>query len=235
MIVALYARVSTTRQAEKDLSIPDQLKQMRKWCDSKGFKIAIEYVEPGASATDDRRPVFQQMISEACMSPPPFGAIIVHSLSRFFRDSVEFGLYERKLKKYDVKLFSISQQTGDDPAGEMARKIFNVFDEYQSRENAKHTLRAMKENARQGFFNGSSPPFGYCKVEVPAKGRRGNKKRLEVDQSEVAIVHKIFDIYLNGMKGRRLGMKGIAYYLNEHGVTRRGRKWSKSSNKRYFR
>jgi site-specific DNA recombinase len=229
MIVALYARVSTTRQAEKDLSMPDQLKQMRKWCDSKGCKVAVEYVEPGASATDDRRPVFQQMISEACVSPSPFGAIIVHSLSRFFRDSIEFGLYERKLKKYDVNLFSITQQTGDDPAGEMARKIFNVFDEYQSRENAKHTLRAMKENARQGFFNGSSPPFGFCKVDVPAKGRRGNKKRLEIDHSEAAIAHKVFNIYLNGIRGKRMGMKGIAYYLNEHGITRRGRKWSKST------
>ena len=29
MAVALYARVSTPKQAEKDLSIPDQLKQMR--------------------------------------------------------------------------------------------------------------------------------------------------------------------------------------------------------------
>ncbi len=29
MQVALYARVSTTRQAENDLSIPDQLRQMR--------------------------------------------------------------------------------------------------------------------------------------------------------------------------------------------------------------
>jgi site-specific DNA recombinase len=218
MIVALYARVSTTKQAEKDLSIPDQLKQMREWCDSKGCKIAIEYVEPGASATDDRRPVFQQMISEACVSPPPFGAIIVHSLSRFFRDSIEFGLYERKLKKYDVKLFSITQQTSDDPSGEMARKIFNVFDEYQS-----------KENARQGFFNGSHPPFGYRKEDAPNKGRRGNKKRLEIDPSEAAIVQKIFDIYLNGINGKRMGMKGIAYYLNEQGITRRGRKWSKST------
>ena len=32
MAVALYARVSTTKQAEKELSIPDQLRQMRDWC-----------------------------------------------------------------------------------------------------------------------------------------------------------------------------------------------------------
>jgi hypothetical protein len=31
------------------------------------------------------------------------------------------------------------------------------FDDYQSKENAKHTLRAMKENARQGYWNGTRP------------------------------------------------------------------------------
>lgn len=32
MAVALYARVSTTRQAENDLSIPDQLRQLHDYC-----------------------------------------------------------------------------------------------------------------------------------------------------------------------------------------------------------
>ena len=36
MAVALYARVSTAKQAEKDLSIPDQLRQMREWCKRTG-------------------------------------------------------------------------------------------------------------------------------------------------------------------------------------------------------
>jgi len=58
-----------------------------------GFIFTID-VEAGASATDDRRPVFQRMIGEASVTPSPFEAIVVHSLSRFFRDSLEFGLYE---------------------------------------------------------------------------------------------------------------------------------------------
>ena len=122
MAVALYARVSTVRQAEKDLSIPDQIRQMKEWCKAKGFPVAVEYIEAGASATDDKRPVFQQMISDAVLSPAPFEAIIIHSLSRFFRDSLEFGLYERRLNKAGVKLISITQETSDDPSGEMARK-----------------------------------------------------------------------------------------------------------------
>ena len=41
MLVALYARVSTSKQAEQDLSIPDQLKQMREWCKHEGHTAAV--------------------------------------------------------------------------------------------------------------------------------------------------------------------------------------------------
>ena len=152
MAVALYARVSTARQAEKDLSIPDQLRQMRDYCKTRSLAIGTEYIEAGASATDDRRPEFQQMIADASQDPAPYEAIIVHSRSRFFRDLFEYLRYERRLKRAGVRVISITQQTSDDPAGEMASKIFSLFDEYQSKENGKHTLRSMQENARQGFF-----------------------------------------------------------------------------------
>jgi DNA invertase Pin-like site-specific DNA recombinase len=54
---------------------------------------------------------------------------------------------------------SITQEMGDDPMHVMMRQIMALFDEYQSKENAKHVLPALKENARQGFWNGSLPPI----------------------------------------------------------------------------
>lgn len=228
MAVALYARVSTTRQAEKDLSIPDQLRQMLDWCQKQGLSVGNEYIEAGASATDDRRPEFQKMIGDATFKPSPYEAVIVHSQSRFFRDSLEFGLYERRLNKSGVKLVSITQQTSDDSSGQMMRKIFSVFDEYQSKENGKHTLRAMKENARQGYFNGSKPPFGYQKIELDLPAAKGKKKRLTIDATEAAIVSKTFDLYLHGRHGFDLGTKQIAAHFNELGILNRGRKWSRN-------
>ena len=228
MTVALYARVSTAKQAEKDLSIPDQLKQMRDWCRGHGYAVALESVEAGASATGDRRPVFQQMIAEATREPAPFEAIIIHSLSRFFRDSLEFALYERKLNKTGVRVVSITQQTSDDPAGEMARRVFNIFDEYQSKENGKHTLRAMNENARQGFFNGSRPTFGYRLLETESPGNKGRKKRMEIDPIEAEIVRRIFAMYLDGHEGADLGCKHIATYWNERGLRMRRQAWTRA-------
>ena len=50
---ALYLRVSTGRQAENDLSIPDQRRQAKAYCASRGWEIVADYVEPGA--VRDRR------------------------------------------------------------------------------------------------------------------------------------------------------------------------------------
>ena len=90
MDVVIYARVSTGKQVENDLSIPDQMRQLREWCKAHHHRLVSEYVEAGATATDDRRPVFQQMIGDASLSPPPFEAIVVHThpeLSIFRRGS----------------------------------------------------------------------------------------------------------------------------------------------------
>jgi site-specific DNA recombinase len=57
---------------------------------------------------------------------------------------------ERKLTKNGVKLVSITQEMGDGPMHVMMRQIMALFDEYQSKQNAKPVMRALKENARQG-------------------------------------------------------------------------------------
>ena len=227
MQVALYARVSTTRQAENDLSIPDQLRQMREWAKANGHLVVQEFVEPGASATDDKRPVFQQMINDALMKPPAFETIIIHSLSRFFRDGIEFGVYERKLAKNKVKVISITQPTSDDAAGEMMRRIICMFDEHQSKEISKHVSRAMKENARQGYFNGSRAPFGYCASSMEVAASRGRqKKKLVIENAEADVVRLAYRLYLDGLNGRSMGLKEIAKYLSEHGYLMRGKPWS---------
>src|ERR1019366_5040605 len=74
-------------------------------------------------------------------------------------DQFQLEFYVRRLAKNGVRLISITQELGDDPMSNMIRQIMALFDEYQSKENAKHTLRAMKENARQGFWNGALPPI----------------------------------------------------------------------------
>lgn len=226
MLVALYARVSTVRQAEADLSIPDQLNQMRAWCRANGHDIAKEYVEPGASATDDRQPVFQRLIDDATTKPHPYEAVIVFARSRFFRDMYGTLHYERMLEKAGARLISITQPTTDDGTGQMLRHLISMMDAYSSQENAKHTSSAMLANARLGFFNGSRAPFGYQVVDTDVTGHKGKvRKRLAVDETEAQVVRKIYQLYQNGLQGRPMGVKAIAEHLTERGVLMRGHPW----------
>ena len=223
---ALYLRVSIGRQAEQDLSIPDQKKQTKAWCLARGWRVAEAYVEPGASATDDKRPVFQRMIERTCDGENAFDVIVVHSFSRFFRDAFGLEFYVRKLAKHGVKLVSMTQELGEDPAQIMMRQVIALFDEYQSKENAKHVIRAMKENARQGFWNGSRPPLGYQTVEAEVRGQR-IKKQLAVNAAEAEVVQLMFRLFLEGENASgSMGIKRLTAWLNDNGYrTRTGRCW----------
>ena len=63
----------------------------------------------------------------------------------------------------------------------MMRQIMALFDEYQSKENAKYPPRVLKENARQGFWNGSLPPIDYR--VVAAEQTQGQGREEAGDQS----------------------------------------------------
>ena len=108
---ALYLRVSTSRQAEHDVSIPDQRRQGEAWCEARGYQLVETFVEAGASATNDRRPEFQRMIEAGTSKPAPFDIVVVHSFSRFFRDHFELEFYVRKLaKKSDRNTIKMTPQ-----------------------------------------------------------------------------------------------------------------------------
>ena len=202
---ALYLRVSTARQAEHDVSIPDQKRQGEAHCEARGYQLVETYVEPGASATNDRRPEFQRMIEAGTSRPTPFDVVVVHSFSRFFRDAFDMEFYVRKLAKNGVKLLSITQEIGDDPVHQMMRQIM-------SKENAKHVMRALKENARQGFWNGSLPPIGYRVVAAEQRGAK-TKKKLEIDPLHAETVRLIYRLALHGD-----GAKGQMGVMNRAGI-----------------
>ncbi len=214
---ALYLRVSTGRQAAGDVSLPSQRDLTRRYCEAQGWSVVAEFVEPGASATDDRRPVFQRMLEEAASPGRRFDVICVHAFSRFYRNGAEMELTIRRLRKQGVEVVSVTQPTGDDPSQELMRQIIGVFDEYTSRENGKNVTRAMRESAKQGFWNGARAPLGYRIVEAERRGAK-IKKRLDVDPVEAETVRLIYRLYTqgDGVSGP-LGVKDTCKWLNARG------------------
>ena len=80
--VACYARYSTSMQREESISA--QLRAMKQFCADNNWKIVMIYADQAYSATTDKRPQFQQMISDS--EKRTFDIVLVHKLDRFARN-----------------------------------------------------------------------------------------------------------------------------------------------------
>lgn len=225
MRIAAYLRVSTVRQAEGDVSLPSQQHQIELYCESRGWEMTTVFVDAGASGTNPSRTELTRMLDLACSPERPFDAIIVHSYSRLYRDLIGMELAAKRLQKAGVDLISATQPSGTDPTQQLVRQIVALFDQHTSVENAKNVTRAMRENAQQGFWNGSRPPLGYKAVAAEQRGTK-IKKVLAIDEVEADLVRLIFDLYLKGDPASGtppLGVTASAAWLNDRGhQTRKG-------------
>ena len=214
MKATIYARVSSEKQAEKDLSIPSQLKALRKYALQRGCEIVSEYVDEAESAKSANRPAFQEMVAAAKRKEKPFDTILVWKLSRFARNREDSIIYKSLLHKRGISVISINEQIDDTATGRLLEGMIEVIDEFYSANLAQDTMRGMKENISRGFFNGGIVPFGYRKVKIIVNGSQ--KTKLEPNETEATIVKRAFQMALTGKGG-----KEIARTLNDDGLRTR--------------
>jgi DNA invertase Pin-like site-specific DNA recombinase len=219
-----YNRVSTGKQQERQLSIPDQIAQNRAYCEERGYTIIEEVVEAKSGTTMDARPEIQRVLSMGLAKPPAFDVLVCHSTSRWARSQTEGEYFRFRLKKNGVRIESVTQQFEDTAIGEMTRKIMGMCDEINSSEIAKHVKRSMLAGARNGYFMGAIPPYGYQIDIVGIAGDRRHRK-LAKHPEEAEVVKLIFKLAMQGDgNSGRMGIKKIVNYLRENGYkTRKGR------------
>ena len=226
MNVVLYARVSSDKQAEKDLSIPAQLKALRKYALAREWVIVKEFVDEAESARTDDRPDFQEMIARAKGKAADFNAIIVWKLNRFARNREDSVIYKSLLRRKGIQVISINEQIDDSASGKLLEGLLEVIDEFYSSNLAQDTVRGMKENASRGFLNGGRGAFGYRTKKVSANGQE--KRTYEINEAEAPIVREIFKLCIQGE-----GAKDIALIINKKGYRKRtGKEW-RSNNVLY--
>ncbi len=157
--VAIYARVSTEEQAERDLSIPFQLERCRYHAQGIGWEVVKEYVDAGESARTDKRPEFQKMISAA--RNKEFDIILVHKFDRFARNDYDFVTYEKELEDLAIIVESVSEP-GDasTPAGYISRRMMQVISTWYSKNLAMETKKGIQKKVENGGWPRQAP-LGY--------------------------------------------------------------------------
>jgi len=205
MNAVIYARYSSSSQTEQ--SIEGQLRVCHEYAARKGLSVINEYIDRATTGTNDNRPAFLQMISDA--EQKQFEVIIVYKLDRFSRNKYESVVYKHKLKQVNVKVESATENISDSPEGVLLEGLLEMFAEMYSKDLSQKVKRGIKESIIKGNYIGGHVLYGY-KVE---------NKKLVINEETAPAVRYMFEQYAKGVP-----KKQIIQELNNKGYRNRNGK-----------
>lgn len=203
--VALYVRVSTTYQVEKD-SLPMQREDLINYAK---YVLNIDkyevFEDAGYSAKSTERPAYQQMMSR--LRDREFSHLLVWKIDRISRNLIDFSEMYNELKKLGVTFVSKNEQfQTDTPMGEAMLKIILVFAELERKMTSERVSSVMISRANKGQWNGGKVPYGYDYDKTT--------KDFTINPVEAAVVERMFTMYETCPS-----LLAIARELNSEGIT----------------
>jgi DNA invertase Pin-like site-specific DNA recombinase len=122
MRCAIYARVSTLNGQDVTMQTM-QTRELREYCERRGWSVAGEYVDIGISGTKERRPELDRLISDGHRRK--FDAVVVWKFDRFARSVSHLLRALETFLALGIEFVSLSEQI--DTSTPMGRMIFTVL------------------------------------------------------------------------------------------------------------
>ena len=258
MRFAFYARVSTEDAQDPSLSIPRQLSACKRYIEGMGGTVVATFWDlesgrkdlnlrgNGADGSAFGVPVprdggIADLLRASEQPDPPFDAVIVESIDRLSRMTVDATHIERELERRDIGLFASDEPMETNATAILTRRVKQGVAEWYVRDLIEKSRRGMEESVRQGWHTGGPAPYGY-KLEPhphpnPHKAKEGKKKhRLVVDPVRAPVVQTIFEWYCTEARGMGSICDSLNRDLDRYPPPKRNRKdendlpqtWSKA-------
>lgn len=199
--------------------------------ESMGITIAKVYSEVVSGDTIEDRPVVQELLRD--VSNNMWDGVLVVEVERLARGNTkDQGIIADTFKYSDTKIITPTKTY--DPNNEFDEEFFE-FGLFMSRREYKTINRRLQRgriaSVNEGKYVGSTAPYGYKRVKVPA----GKGYTLAIDNEKAEVVRMIYEWYGNGTiqsDGTRtlLGADSIARKLDSMGIAPAiNHSWSRAS------
>ncbi|MGC2331652.1 MAG: recombinase family protein [Candidatus Acidiferrales bacterium] len=143
MRAAIYARVSTTGHGQ-DPQL--QTREIREYCERRGWQLAGEYVDAGVSGAKDSRPELNRLIADAHRRR--FDVVVVWKFDRFARSVSHLLRALETFNALGIAFVSLSEQIDTStPTGKMVFTVLGAVAELE-RSLIAERVRAGLRNAR---------------------------------------------------------------------------------------
>jgi site-specific DNA recombinase len=208
-MAAIYARVSTTDQADKGYSLPTQLEACQTMAQQEGYTVPdSHFFVDDYTGTSLNRPQFTQL--RELVRQRLVQAVFVYDLDRLSRKLAHQLLLSEELEQAGVALRIVTMPDGaKTPEAQLLANVRGIIAEYERAKILERTARGRRGRAQAGHVPGSRRTLGYLYVKHTDKGAH-----YEVHPEEAALVQRIFRLYVEG--GRAI--HAIAALLTAEGI-----------------
>ena len=201
--LAAYCRVSSD-SSDQLHSFAAQIKYYSEYCKRHPeYKFVDIYADEGITGTSmEKRDDFRRMLRDC--KKGLIDRIIVKSMSRFARNTEEMLTALRALEQMEVSVYF--EEQGLDTKS-MNSEMFATFPGMVAQQESVSISQNMrwsyKKRMESGEFNCCAPAYGFDLING----------KLVINETEAAVIRRIFDLYLQG-----IGMQTIANILNDEGT-----------------
>jgi site-specific DNA recombinase len=222
--VALYARVSSQRQAQA-LTIQSQVAALRERIAADGYRLDEElcFLDDGVSGSTLVRPALERLRDAAWAGG--VDRLYVHSPDRLARDYAHQVLLLKEIDQHGVAVVFLNHESSDTPEGTMLLQLQGVIAQFERSQILERSRRGRRFAARQGKVSVlSHAPYGYR--YVPKRDGDG-EARYEVFAEQADVVRELFTWV--GVEG--LSLAAVVRRLAERNIpTATGRpQWDKTT------
>ena len=168
MLAAIYARVSTAHNGQ-DPRV--QTRELKEYCQRRGWKLAGEYVDVGISGGREKRPELDRLMAGAHRRR--FDAVVVWRFDRFARSVSHLLRALETFKALGIEFVSLCEQMDTStPTGKMVFTVLGAVAELE-RSLIAERVRAGLRNARAKGKRLGRPPVPVNAQRIAALRRSG--------------------------------------------------------------
>jgi site-specific DNA recombinase len=221
--VALYARVSSDRQAQAH-TIASQVEALRQRIATDGLTLEAEmnFIDDGCSGSTLVRPALERLRDQAAAGA--IDRLYVHSPDRLARRYAYQVLLVEELQHAGVELVFLNHAASQNPEDDLLLQVQGVVAEYERAKILERSRRGKLHAARQGRVSAlGHAPYGYRYL---SKHLTGGEARFDVLLEEAAVVRDIF----RWIAVERMSLNAVARRLMQQGIVSPGGKayWDRS-------
>ena len=213
----LLCRVSTEAQ-----DYEAQISDLKKYAESKGVQEChvIATKESGFRNIRDREGWVRT--KDYFENHPDYDTLIVTEISRLGRretaiaeikEYLERNKKSLYIKDLDLHLYDKGRKK---PESDIVFSVFASMAINEMSQKKERFLRSRRELNEQGYSIVGPVLFGYKRVRDETKG----KNKFVVNEKEAEEINEIYNIYLYGLDGKDVGIKGLVLYAISKGMSK---------------